>query len=64
LLNVVGNYINRLIACVIQFVYYIVKFKKICIYFVMPRWIETSGVKDISKIDIFLNKVKKANDEN
>ena len=26
--------------------------------------LETSGLKDISKIDIFLNKVKKANDEN
>ena len=40
------------------------KYKKICNYIDISGGIESSGVKDISKIDIFLNRVKKVNDEN
>lgn len=64
LLNEVPNNINKMIAGNIQFDDNIDKFKKICNYIDISGGIETSGVKDISKIDIFLNKVKKANDEN
>ena len=64
LLNEVPNNINKMIAGNIQFDDNIDKFKKICNYIDISGGIETSGVKDISKIDIFLNKVKKVNDEN
>jgi len=64
LLNEVPNNINKMIAGNIQFDDNIDKLKKICNYIDISGGIETSGVKDISKIDIFLNKVKKANDEN
>jgi phosphoribosylanthranilate isomerase len=40
------------------------KFKKICNYIDISGGLESSGSKDISKIDIFLNKVKKLNNEN
>ena len=53
-----------MVAGNIQFDDDIDKFKKICNYIDISGGIETSGTKDISKIDIFLNKVKKANDEN
>jgi len=39
-------------------------FKKIADIIDISGGLETSGVKNKSKIDIFLNKVKKANDEN
>ena len=39
-------------------------FKKIADIIDISGGLETSGVKDKSKINIFLNKVKKANDEN
>ena len=39
------------------------KFKKIADIIDISGGIETSGVKDISKIEIFLNKIKKINDE-
>ncbi len=39
-------------------------FKKIADIIDISGGLETSGLKDISKIDIFLNKVKKINDEN
>ena len=64
LLNEVPNNINKMIAGNIQFDDDIDKFKKICNYIDISGGIESSGVKDISKIDIFLNKVKKVNDEN
>ena len=64
LLNEVPNNIIKMIAGNIQFDDDIEKFKKICNYIDISGGIESSGVKDISKIDIFLNKVKKANDEN
>ena len=53
-----------MVAGNIQFDDNIDKFKKICNYIDISGGIETSGTKDISKIDIFLNKVKKVNDEN
>jgi phosphoribosylanthranilate isomerase len=39
------------------------KFKKIADIIDISGGVETSGVKDISKIEIFLNKIKKMNDE-
>ena len=56
--------INKMVAGNIQFDDDIDKFKNICNYIDISGGLETSGVKDISKIDIFLNKVKKVNDEN
>jgi phosphoribosylanthranilate isomerase len=39
------------------------KFKKIADIIDLSGGVETSGVKDVSKIEIFLNKIKKINDE-
>ena len=39
------------------------KFRKIADIIDISGGVETSGVKDISKIEIFLNKIKKINDE-
>ena len=39
-------------------------YKNICNYIDISGGLETSRLKDISKIDIFLNKVKRVNDEN
>ena len=64
LLNEVPKNINKMIAGNIQFDDNIAKFKNICNYIDISGGLETSGLKDISKIDIFLNKLKKANDEN
>tara|TARA_B100000902_G_C26970109_1_gene744885 strand:+ start:32 stop:661 length:630 start_codon:yes stop_codon:yes gene_type:complete len=64
LLNEVPNNINKMIAGNIRFDDNIDKFKNICNYIDISGGLETSGLKDISKIDIFLNKVKKVNDEN
>jgi len=63
-LNDIPDNINKMVAGNIQFDDDIDKFKKICNYVDISGGIESSGIKDISKIDIFLNKVKKANDEN
>ena len=64
LLNEVPNNINKMIAGNIQFDDNIDKFKNICNYIDISGGLETSGLKDISKIDIFLNKVKQVNNEN
>ena len=64
LLNEVPNNINKMIAGNIQFDDDIDKFKNICNYIDISGGLETSRLKDISKIDIFLNKVKKVNNEN
>ena len=63
-LNDIPDNINKMVAGNIQFDDDIDKFKKVCNYVDISGGIETSGLKDISKIDIFLNKVKKVNDEN
>ena len=63
-LNDVPDNINKMIAGNIQFDDNIDKFKKICNYIDISGGIESSGIKDISKIDIFLNKIKEANDKN
>ena len=63
-LNDLPDNINKMVAGNIQFDDDIDKYKKICNYIDISGGIESSGVKDISKIDIFLNKVKKVNDEN
>jgi phosphoribosylanthranilate isomerase len=39
------------------------KFKKIADIIDISGGVETSGIKDVSKIEIFLNKIKKINDE-
>ena len=64
LLNEVPNNINKMIAGNIQFDDDIDKFKNICKYIDISGGLETSGLKDISKINIFLNKVKQVNNEN
>ena len=63
-LNDLPDNINKMVAGNIQFDDDIDKYKKICNYIDISGGIESSGVKDISKIDIFLNKVKKVNNEN
>ena len=63
LLNEVPNNINKMIAGNIQFDDDIEKFRNICKYIDISGGLETSGEKDISKIDIFLNKIKQLNDE-
>ena len=64
LLNEVPNSINKMIAGNIQFDDNIDKFNNICNYIDISGGIETSGFKDISKINIFLNKVRQVNNEN
>ena len=56
--------INKMVAGNIQFDDEIEKFKNICNYIDISGGIESSGLKDISKINIFLNKLKKVNNEN
>ena len=63
LLNEVPNNINKMIAGNIQFDDDIEKFRNICKYIDISGGLETSGIKDISKIDIFLNKIKQLNNE-
>ena len=63
LLNEVPNNINKMIAGNIQFDDDIEKFKNICKYIDISGGLETSGIKDISKIDIFLNKIRQLNNE-
>ena len=53
-----------MIAGNIQFDDNIDKFKNIAKYIDISGGIETSGFKDISKINIFLNKLEKVNNEN
>jgi len=64
LLSDVPNDINKMVAGNIQFDDDIDKFKNIVNYIDISKGIESAGAKDISKIDIFLNKVKKVNNEN
>ena len=63
LLNEIPNNINKMIAGNIQFDDDIEKFRNICKYIDISGGLETSGIKDISKIDIFLNKIKQLNNE-
>ena len=63
LLNEVPNNINKMIAGNIQFDDDIEKFRNICKYIDISGGLETSGIKDISKIDIFLKKIKQLNNE-
>ena len=63
LLNEVPNNINKMVAGNIQFDDDIEKFRNICKYIDISGGLETSGIKDISKIDIFLNKIKRLNNE-
>ncbi len=63
LLNEIPNNINKMIAGNIQFDDDIEKFRNICKYIDISGGLETSGIKDISKIDIFLKRIKQLNDE-
>jgi len=63
LLNEIPNNINKMIAGNIQFDDDIEKFRNICKYIDISGGLETSGIKDISKIDIFLNKIRQLNNE-
>ena len=54
--------INRMIAGNIKFNDNLDKFIKICNYIDISGGLETSGLKDISKVKIFLDNVKKLND--
>ena len=56
--------INKMVAGNIQFDDEIEKFNNICNYIDISAGIESSGLKDISKINIFLNKLEKINNEN
>ena len=60
--NIPDNF-NKMVAGNIQFDDDIDKFKKICNYIDISGGLESSGLKDISKIDIFLNKIKQVNNE-
>ena len=64
LIKSVPSNINKMIAGNIQFNDDIDKFKKICNYIDISGGLESFGLKDISKIDIFLKKVKQINYEN
>ena len=54
--------VNRMIAGNIKHNDNLDKFKKICNYIDISGGVETSGLKDISKVKIFLDNVKKLND--
>ena len=54
--------INRMIAGNIKHDDNLDKFMKICNYIDISGGVETSGLKDISKVKIFLDNVKKLND--
>ena len=56
--------INKMVAGNIQFDDEIEKLKNICNYIDISGGIESSGLKDISKINIFFNKLEKINNEN
>tara|TARA_A100000164_G_scaffold16173_1_gene13333 strand:- start:5 stop:634 length:630 start_codon:yes stop_codon:yes gene_type:complete len=63
LLDTVPGNICKMVAGNIQFDDDIDKFKKICNYIDASGGLETKGLKDISKIDIFLNNIKRINNE-
>ena len=54
--------VNRMIAGNIKYNDNLAKFMKICNYIDISGGVETSGLKDISKVKIFLDNVKKLND--
>ncbi len=59
--NVPSN-ISRMIAGNIRYDDNLEKFKEICNYIDISGGVDSDGLKDISKIEIFLKKVKKLND--
>ncbi len=62
LIKNVPSSINKMLAGNIKHNDNLDKFKKICNYIDISGGLETSGTKDISKIKIFLDNVKKIND--
>ena len=54
--------VNSMIAGNIKYNDNLDKFMKICKYIDISGGVETSGLKDISKVKIFLDNVKKLND--
>ena len=63
LLNCVPTSINKMLAGNIQYDDKLDKYSKITDIIDISGSLETSGEKDISKIDIFLKNIKKINDE-
>ncbi len=64
LLSKIPNSITKMVAGNIQYYEKLDKFKKIADIIDISGSLETSGKKDISKIDFFLNNLKKINNEN
>ena len=64
LLGKIPNSITKMVAGNIQYYEKLDKFKKIADIIDISGSLETSGKKDISKIDFFLNNLKKINNEN
>ena len=62
LMENVPTKINRMIAGNIKHNDNLDKFMKICNYIDISGGVETSGLKDISKVKIFLDNIKKLND--
>ena len=54
--------VNRMVAGNIKHNDNLDKFMNICNYIDISGGVETSGLKDISKVKIFLDNVKKLND--
>ena len=63
LLNNVSTKVNKMLAGNIQYDDKLDKYSKITDIIDISGSLETSGEKDISKINIFLNNIKKLNDE-
>ena len=64
MLNDVPNHINRMLAGNIQYNDNLDKYSKIADIIDISGSLETSGEKDISKINIFLNNINKFKNEN
>ena len=62
LIKIVPSNLNRMLAGNIKHNDNLDKFKKICNYIDISGDLETSGLKDISKVKIFLDNIKKIND--
>ena len=62
LMENVPVHVNKMIAGNIKYNDNLDKFVKICNYIDISGGVETSGLKDISKVKIFLDNVKKLND--
>ena len=60
----IPNSINRMIAGIIKYSEKLDKYSKVADIIDISGGLETSGKKDLSKIDIFLKNINKFNNEN